>query len=129
MKEDINKQKNNNQNFTKKPDTILNKNGKEFRTVKVETQKKEKKPNGFTKTVLVPFVCGVAGAGVVMGTCFGVPGIRNKILNIKTTATTSSSLSTTSSPTTDFISVTQYSDTAVGVAQKVLPSIVGIKVE
>lgn len=120
------------QNNERKPDSVIDKSGKEFRTVNVNNNnkgKKEKNPNDFAKNVLVPFVCGVAGAGVVMGTCLGVPSIRNSILKTNSSTSTSSLSTTSSTPTTDYISLTNYSDTAVGVAQKVLPSIVGIKVE
>ena len=139
MEENINKNNtnqnnsnsNNVNNYAKRPDAVIDKSGKEFKTVNMNNQKnnnKEKKPNDFAKTVLVPFICGVAGAGIVMGTCFGVPSIRNDILKNSLTSKSTSS-STTSTPTANFISLTGYSDTAVAVAQKILPSIVGIKVE
>ncbi len=91
------------------------------------TSQKKKKKNegaGFTKTVLLPFACGILGAGLVVGTCFGVPDIRNNLLSGYTVTDEGS----TSSPNTEQISLLDYSDTAVGVAQKVLPSIVGINV-
>lgn len=126
----------NNNNQTKKPDTIIDKSGKEFKAVNINTQqnskeKNKKSGNGFAKTIVVPFICGVAGAGVVMGTCLGIPGIRNDILktNTNVTSSTSTSTSSTSSPNTNYISLTNYSDTAISVAKKVLPSIVGIKVQ
>ena len=81
--------------------------------------------NGFVKSVLLPFACGVLGAGIVVGTCFGIPSIREDILgetNLKESDDTSVNLNTQQ------ISLLDYSDTAVGVAKKVLPSIVGINV-
>ena len=88
-------------------------------------EKKNKSGNGFGKTVVLPFACGILGAGLVIGTCFGVPSIRNEILAY---SASSESSSNTTSLNTEQISLLDYSDTAVGVAQKVLPSIVGINV-
>lgn len=93
-----------------------------------DTNKKKSKAsnnNGFVKSVLLPFACGVFGAGIVVGTCFGIPSIRENILgetNLKESDDTSVNLNTQQ------ISLLDYSDTAVGVAKKVLPSIVGINV-
>lgn len=93
-----------------------------------DTNKKKSKAsnnNGFVKSVLLPFTCGVLGAGIVVGTCFGIPSIRENILgetNLKESDDTSVNLNTQQ------ISLLDYSDTAVGVAKKVLPSIVGINV-
>ncbi len=87
-------------------------------------QKKKADGTGFGKTVVLPFTCGILGAGIVIGTCFGVPSIRNDILGYV------SESKNTGSPTvnTQQISLLDYSNTAVGVAEKVLPSIVGINV-
>ncbi len=82
--------------------------------------------NGFVKSVILPFTCGILGAGIVVGTCFGVPSIRNNILGMTASATDESDSAV--SLNTQQISLLDYSDTAVGVAQKVLPSIVGIDV-
>ena len=84
------------------------------------------KKNGFTKTVLLPFTCGVLGAGIVIGTCFGVPSIKNQIIGDSSIFEEAESNSTQIN--TQQISLLDYSDTAVGVAEKVLPSIVGISV-
>lgn len=37
---------------------------------------------GFGKSVLLPFLSGVIGCTVVLGTCFGIPSIRSKILSM-----------------------------------------------
>ena len=88
-----------------------------------------KTSSGFGRTVFVPFVSGVLGAGLVIGACFGVPQIKNCIVGNQTTPT-SSIVSTPQSTTytNTLIDLSDYSDTAVAVAQKVLPSVVGIKV-
>ena len=100
-----------------------------------QKQKKQKKQKvkssnsgaGFGKTVLLPFACGILGAGLVVGTCFGVPNIRENLFS-GFTVQEGSSTSNTVNLNTEQISLLDYSDTAVGVAQKVLPSIVGINV-
>ena len=61
---------------------------------------------------------------MVVGTCFGVPSIRNNILGSYEYAEEN----TIAIPNTEQISLLDYSDTAVGVSKKVLPSIVGINV-
>ena len=90
-------------------------------------QKKKKSKDegpGFVRTVLLPFTCGLLGAGVVVGTCFGIPSVRNNLF----TSFTTSEEGKVVNPNTQQISLLDYSDTAVGVANKVLPSIVGINV-
>ena len=42
------------------------------------TNSKRKSNNGFIKSVFVPFISGVLGCSVVIGTCFGVPSIKDK---------------------------------------------------
>lgn len=95
-----------------------------------ETKNKKQK-NTFGKNVFLPFCSGVIGASLVIGGCFGVPEIRNYLFQntgIIQTSTSSSENSSTPSSLTS-ISLTNYSDTGMKVANKVLPSIVGIKVE
>lgn len=123
-----------NKDNVKTPDAVIDKSGKEFKAVNPnEKKQKEKKSQaGFGRTVAVPFLSGVLGAGIVLGTCFGVPSIRENILN--TDNDTKGTISTSSNATSGQINTTQisladYSGTGIGVAQKVLPSIVGIKVE
>ena len=88
---------------------------------------KEKMPS-FFKNAFVPFCSSALGAFLVIGVCFGMPNIRNKILNMNTTYT-DNGLTITEGPVTQNISLNNYSDTAIAVANKVLPSIVGITVE
>ena len=86
-----------------------------------------KQSNGFGKTVLLPFISGIAGCALVIGTCFGVPSIKEKIIG-ETTVNTTVQTSIPSGTTTNLISLSNYSNTAVFAANKILPSIVGIKV-
>ena len=84
---------------------------------------------GFKNKVVVPFVSGVLGCSLVIGTCFGIPQIKSKILGTTTpTSSSASSLSDTHAGTVDFVSLASYSDTAVYASNKILPSIVGIEV-
>lgn len=80
---------------------------------------------GFGKAVFVPFLSGIVGATLVVGVCFGIPSIRNNLIkNGSVTSTVSSS----SDGTTNLVNISDYSNTSVAVAEKVLPSVVGITV-
>ena len=93
------------------------------------TSKKEKNnKSGFGKTVVVPFISGLVGGTLILGTCLGVPTIRNSILGNQN-SNISNSLNTYTGINTDIISLKEYSETGIQVAAKVLPSVVGIKVE
>ena len=77
---------------------------------------------------VTPFISGMLGASLVVGMCFGVPQIKSKLFDKNTT--TSYQTSTSSSViSNDLVDLVEYSDTSVAVAQKVLPSIVGIKIK
>lgn len=86
-----------------------------------------KKSSNFGKTVIVPFISGALGAALIIGSCFYIPSIKNKLIgeNSKNTAI---STSTGTTYTNTLIDLSDYSNTAVSVAQKVLPSVVGITV-
>lgn len=93
-----------------------------------KNESKSKVKVGFGRSVLLPFLSGVVGCSVVLGTCFGIPSIRSKLLN----GNTNISNTTSHSQNEGYVSQTSlsnYSDTAVYAANKVLPSIVGINVE
>lgn len=45
-----------------------------------EKETKKVTSHSFSKTILLPFCSGILGATLVIGTCFGIPGIRNMIL-------------------------------------------------
>lgn len=83
--------------------------------------------NSFGKSVVFPFVSGILGATLVVGVCFGVPNIKNKL--ITTLPSTGGTPTVSSSPVSNVVNTSDYSGTAINVANKVLPSIVGIKVE
>ena len=96
-----------------------------YKTV-YESEKKSKTKLGFGRGFVIPFVSGVLGCSVVIGTCLGIPSIREKIIG------TSNAKNSPASLESGYISQTSlsnYSDTAIYAANKILPSIVGIKVE
>ena len=88
--------------------------------------KKEKTPN-FFKHAFVPFCSSALGTFLVIGVCFGTPSIKNRILN--NTTFTDTGLTITEGAVTNTVPLTDYSNTSISVANKVLPSIVGITVE
>ncbi len=94
-----------------------------------QNETKTKQTVGFGKGVLLPFFSGVIGCSVVLGTCFGVPSIRSKILNENSNSISNSSTSGQSTGYVTQTSLSNYSDTSIYAANKILPSIVGIEVE
>lgn len=86
---------------------------------------------GFGRTVLIPFLSGMVGCSLVIGACFGIPSIKEKIIGdtssyVQTSTPTSSN---SNSGLIDSISLSNYTDTSVYAANKILPSIVGINIE
>ena len=92
----------------------------------VSSDKKEKNPK-FFKSVLMPFCSSALATVLVIGVCFGVPNIRGKLLN--GSSNSNGSLSISSGNVSNTVTTTDYSNTAIAVANKVLPSIVGISIE
>lgn len=90
------------------------------------SSKKENSPN-FFKNAFVPFCSSALATFLVIGVCFGTPSIKNKILN--NTVHTDTGLTITEGAVANTVSLTDYSNTSIAVANKVLPSIVGITVE
>lgn len=109
--------------------TVQNPNSyKEYKSVK------NSNPTTFGRNFILPFFGGILGCSLVLGTCFGVPSIKSKILNVNTLNSNFSynSQSNTDNENSGYVSQTSlsnYSDTSVYAANKILPSIVGIKVE
>ena len=87
----------------------------------------KKSNNGFFKSVFVPFVSGILGCSLVIGTCFGVPQIKEKLIGSESSVETSGTSSNVG--TISQVNLANYSDTAVYAANKVLPSIVGIEIQ
>ena len=91
-----------------------------------------KKNKGFGKTVFVPFLSGIVGTALVLGVCFGVPNIKNKLIGSNLSVNTdgnSSNSASNSEYNAKLMDIAEFSETSVAVAEKVLPSVVGINVE
>ncbi len=87
------------------------------------------KEHFFFKSILIPFLVGILGASSVLAICFYVPAIRN---NFSTSSNVVESpigkIFTSSGPVGTGVDISEYSETAISVAEKVLPSVVGIEV-
>ncbi len=81
----------------------------------------------FRSSIFVPFISGVLGCSLVIGTCFGVPNIREKIVG-GSNSTNPTSYENTGVINPNLVSLSNYSDTAVFASSKILPSIVGISI-
>ncbi len=110
-----------NKNFTEVKSSESNNN---FKSVK-----KGSNNYNFGRNVMVPFLSGVIGAGLVFGVALNVPYVKDKIFNVGNSNITNYSNYDYSNFNTNLVSLSNFSDTGVYVAQKVLPSIVGINVE
>lgn len=113
--------------------TFNNTNSKtNYRPVSEFTVKSKKEnKSGFGKTIAVPFISGIVGGALVIGTCFGVPSIKKAIMGAGSNSSNSTTnfSNTYTGVNTDLVSLKEYSETGVGVAAKILPSVVGITVE
>ena len=112
-----------------------NENSKKFKTVQnhndykqVLNKEKNKNNYSFGRNFLLPFFSGVLGCTLVVGTCFGVPSIKSKLLS-NTNNISNTNSSSQNSGYVSQTSLSNYSDTSIYAANKILPSIVGIKVE
>lgn len=85
-----------------------------------------KAKNNFFKTIGVPFISGVLGASLVLGLGFYVPSIRDGDDEPKEST---EKIFTSQGATTKAVDIAKYSNTAISVADKVLPSVVGIEVD
>ena len=90
-----------------------------------------KNSSSFERSFLIPFLSGILGTALVISIVFGIPSIKNSILNTsaKTEETSAIPSSSSNTGTVQTVSLSNYSDTAIYSANKVLPSIVGITVE
>lgn len=104
--------------------------GNRFEVISSKTSNANfKQSNSFGKSILLPFFSGIIGCSLVIGTCFGVPSIKEKLIGkTSTNPTVQVSTSTAEGTTSNLVSLSNYSNTAVFAANKILPSIVGIEV-
>lgn len=117
---------NSNNSFKSVDSTNFNSSYKEFKN-------SEKKFNfGFAKNVLAPFLFGVIGSVTVIAVSLNVPTIKENIVKKLVSVESPNSYgdnTNTANINTQMVSLVGYSETGVGVASKVRPSIVGIEVE
>lgn len=117
---------NSNNSFKSVDSTNFNSSYKEFKN-------SEKKINfGFAKNILAPFLFGVIGSVTVIAVSLNVPTIKENIVKKLVSVESPNSYgdnTNTANINTQMVSLVGYSETGVGVASKVRPSIVGIEVE
>lgn len=117
---------NSNNSFKSVDSTNFNSSYKEFKN-------SEKKFNfGFAKNVLAPFLFGVIGSVTVIAVSLNVPTIKENIVKKLVSVESPNSYgdnTNTANINTQMVSLVGYSETGVGVASKIRPSIVGIEVE
>lgn len=97
----------------------------------VSFNKTKKEKNSTFKVVVTSFVSGIVGASLVLGLCFYVPAVRNIFVSSDSDDTQKevSKIFTSEGSVNKGISIEEYSNTAISVADKVLPSVVGIEVD
>ncbi|MCI8518604.1 MAG: trypsin-like serine protease [Clostridia bacterium] len=110
----------------------MEENDNSFKSVTVTKPSKAKA--SFTKSVIIPFASGIIGASLVIGTCFGIPQIREKIFEDESISKEqeqkkTNSVKESTQVNAQAVSLQGYSETSMGVAAKILPSIVGIQIE
>ena len=126
---------NNNNNYINTNATETNssssfKAAKAPKAPKPPKEKKIKSSTGFGKSVALPFLSAVIGTTLVLGVCFSVPSIKDAIIgDTSSYPRDNNSNIDYNNVNLDLVSLSNISDTGVAVAQKVLPSIVGISVE
>lgn len=90
-----------------------------------------KKGNNTGKIILITALCSIICTILTICLMFSIPNVRKKLFSVETEIQTSSKAENKeiTSTAVSQVSLTKYSDTAIYAANKVLPSIVGIKVK
>ena len=93
--------------------------------------KVNKTKNSTFKVVVTSFISGIVGASLVLGLCFYVPAVRNIFISSDSDDAKKevSKIFTSEGSVSKGVSIEDYSSTAISVANKVLPSVVGIEVD
>ena len=89
----------------------MEENENKFEVVSSKVSKanfKNRNTNNLGKNVLLPFASGIIGCSVVIGTCFGVPSIKEKLVGTSNN-TVQTSTSTSTSPVLNDISLDTFS--------------------
>ena len=118
---------NSNNSFKSVDSTNFNSSYKEFKN-----SEKKNLILGLPKNVLAPFLFGVIGSVTVIAVSLNVPTIKENIVKKLVSVESPNSYgdnTNTANINTQMVSLVGYSETGVGVASKVRPSIVGIEVE
>lgn len=105
-----------------------NKNNSSYKTIQAINEKRDSKAS----RVLVPLASGIVGAGITLGVVLGVPQIKDKVFTDNNTEQHQNSILPTISSTDDNslpTTTVSYEDIGPSVANKILPSVVGIEVE
>ena len=87
-----------------------NNENKEFK------MKNSSKQSGIGKAIIIPFVSGVAGAALIIGICFGVPSIKNSLLNTNSSTVSNPKVTQSDSTTSSAINLANISETAESVS-------------
>lgn len=87
-----------------------------------------KKKIGLGRTIFIAFVSSLIGATLAIGVCFNVPQVKEKVIENNDNNTSKVDLSKSSSENKTVVDVFAYSETAIAVANKALPSVAGITV-
>ena len=107
-----------------------------FVRVSNETSSTKKSKSSFNiRTILVSFIAGILGASLVLALCLYVPSIKSIFVSSdskeddETKNNPISKIFTSEGAVNKGVDIEDYSKTAISVANKVLPSVVGIEVD
>ena len=95
----------------------------------VVTGKTSKEKINIGRSFGIPFLSGILGTTVALSVCFGIPSIRNIVVGGNNNNSVSSTQNSVNNPVSNAVSLANYSETGIAVANQVRPSIVGIRVE
>ena len=93
------------------------------------------KRNSLFKNILVSFISGIVGASLVLALCIYVPSLKNVFISSDSenddekNSNPISKIFTSEGVVNTGVDIEDYSKTAISVANKVLPSVVGIEVD
>lgn len=71
-------------------DNNLNNKTTTYEVVDFSKKESKKGTSNFSNNIIIPFFSGILGTSLVIGTCFGVPEIRQKLIGINQTSITTS---------------------------------------
>ena len=98
----------------------------EFKKSSSNEKTSSSKNHFFLKSILLPFIFGIIGASLVLSICLYTPKDSSDDDEDKSIV---EKIFTSDGPVNKGVNISDYSDTAISVADKVLPSVVGIEVD